>query len=374
MTTSANNVFSIVTRLQALTNHSLIKRANLGFTLEQPFSWSLINAAAVLARMPQDIDDEGYSAERLDQLKIKCASLRHFNRQVGSNDIGMGAIHACLRTEEEIPLDAIKQTARDRVKVERRSGKCSPANVKVRFVQLYTTMYEAAQAKQRQTRALMDEVFYICNRSDEELSTAPQSMEYEECRVRSTVQAQGGSARGYSEGVVYRDEELVDFDQFDYMIDSLLDRCVQPTVRATEELQRVLDKSYRITAIADAQALMKELKQIGTEVGISWAKMDAENAAIDAELAKATAEDEATDEDLDAQMDAVDLGAVIEPETRVVTRTVIKSPERLAREAEDQRIAQVDATLKAAAAKRAATRAANKAKVSSLKDLKTIVS
>ncbi len=370
---NANNVFSIVTRLQALCNHPLIKRANLGFTLEQPFSWSLINAAAVLARMPQQPGDEGYNLERMDQLKIKCATLRHFNRQVGSNDIGMGSINACLRTDEEVNLEQIQQAARDRVKIERRSGKCSAANVKSRYTQLYLGMYETAQAKQRQTNALIDEVYFICNRSDEELSQAPQAMEYEEQRVRTHVQAQNGSARSYSEGTTYSDAELADFDQFDYMIDGLLDRCVQPTVRATEELSRVLDKSYRISAIADAQALMTELKAIGTEVGISWAKMDAENAAINAELDTAQADEAATDADLDAQMDSVDLGAVVEPETPVVpARTLIKSPERLAREAEDRRIGEVDAALKAKAAKAAATRAANKAKVSSLADIKQL--
>ena len=110
MTTSANNVFSIVSRLQATLNHGLIKRANLGFTLEQPFSWALINAAATLARLPSDECDDDYNPERLDQLKTKCASLRHFNREVGSNDVGMGSIHSCLRVDEEVNLVDIQHT------------------------------------------------------------------------------------------------------------------------------------------------------------------------------------------------------------------------------------------------------------------------
>lgn len=347
MTTSANNVFSIVSRLQALCAHPLIKRANLGFTLEQPFSWALINAAATLARLPSDECDDDYNPERLDQLKTKCASLRHFNRQVGSNDIGMGAINACLRLDEEVNLEAIQTVARDRVKVERRSGKCSATGVKARYVQLYTTMYEAAQIKHRETKALMDEVYFICNRSDEELSDLH----------------------------TYPDEELVDFDAYDYMVEGLLDRCVQPTMRATEELQRVLDKSYRITAIADAQTLMTELKKIGTEVGISWAKMDAENKIINAELDAAQADEAATDADLDAQMDSVDLTTVTEPEQPPVRQSrTIKSDERIAREAEEARVAQVDAALKEKAAEAKVKRALAKAKkASSLKELGNLV-
>lgn len=343
MTTSANNVFSIVSRLQAVLSHNLIKRQNFGFTLTQPFSWSLINAAAVLARMPSDELDDDYNPERLDSLKIKCANLRHFNRQVGENAVGMGAINQCLRLDEEVNLEDIQRLARERVKVERRSGKCGPTAVKSRYVQLYTGMYEAAQAKHREMKALCDEVYFICNRSDEELTDLQ----------------------------TYQDEELVDYDQYDYIVEGLLDRCVQPVVRATEELQRVLDKSYRIEAISAGQQLMTELKKIGTEVGISWAKMDAENKAIDGELDKAQADEAATDAELDQLMDSVDLGSVTAPETPVAVRQskTIKSAERLAREAEDARVAAVDANLKEKAAQAKIKRAAAK----SLKDLGALV-
>jgi hypothetical protein len=329
---NANNVFSIVSRLQSTLAHPLIKRANLGFTLTSPFSWSLINAAAVLARMPQLESDPLFNSDRLDQLKTKCANLRHFNRQVGDNEVGMGAINQCLRLDEEVNLEGIQKLARDRVKVERRSGKCSAANVKSRYVQLYTAMYEAAQQKHREQRALIDEVYFICNRSDELLF----------------------------DGSTYQDEELVDFDEYDYVVEGLLDRCVQPIVKATEELQRVLDKSYRVTAIAEGQQLMAEIKRIGTEVGISWAKMDAENKAIDEELRIAAADEAAVDADLDACMDEVDLGAMATVPVNRVTVT-IKSPERLAREAEDARVAAVDADLKDKAAKAKAKRALAKA-------------
>ena len=137
----------------------------------------------------------------------------------------------------------------------------------------------------------------------------------------------------------------------------------------------MLDKSYRITAIADAQTLMTELKKIGTEVGISWAKMDAENKAINAELDAAQADEAATDADLDAQMDSVDLTTVTEPEQPPVRQSrTIKSDERLAREAEEARVAQVDAALKEKAAEAKVKRALAKAKkASSLKELGNLV-
>lgn len=330
---NAQNTFSIACRTQALVSHPLIKRANLGFTLEQPFSWSLINAASVLARQARE-GDHDYDPDRVDQLKIKCANLRHFNRQVGSNDVGMGAIATCLRTEEEIPLDQIKAQARDRVKMERRSGKCSAAGVSARYTFLVSSLYETAQAKQREIKALLDEVYFICNRSDEELST--------------------GS---------FEDAELVDYDQYDYVIESLLDRCTMPIVKATEEVQRVMDKTYRIQALGQAQVLMTELKKLGEEVGISWGKLAAETAAINAEL-DAVQHAEATS---DAEIDALCDAAVVLPPAEIDNvgiqpqRRTIKSPERLAREAEEARVASVDAALKETAAAKKAKAATTKA-------------
>ena len=65
-----------------------------------------------------------FPVERYDQLVIKMATLRHFNRKTsGCNEIGMGTINACLRPEQPISLDEIKQQARDRIKIERRMGK-----------------------------------------------------------------------------------------------------------------------------------------------------------------------------------------------------------------------------------------------------------
>lgn len=334
-----NNAFSIASRTIAAVGHPLIKRANLGFALNQPFAWTLINAASTFAQL--DHTDEHFE-ERADQLKIKMASMRHFNRMVGDNDIGMGTINACLRPDEkDVSLEEIKELAKDRIRIERRSGKLKPSDVKVRYVQLYTTMYEEACAKKRRVKALMNEVFFLCNRSDEVLS----------------------------DGQCKQDAELVDFDQYDYVVESLLDKCTQPVIRATEELQRVMDRSYRLETVTAGDTLMAELKKLGTELGINWAKITAETAKIDAELAQAAAEDNAVDANLDdvfAEADA-EFTAAIAPETPAprVTHT-IKSPERQAREAEEARVRaeqlEHQAQQAKSKAKAAATRAANKAK------------
>ena len=341
--TTYNTAFSIATRTIAAINHPLIKRANLGFALVQPFSWSLINSASTFAQL----SPEDRNSERGDALKIKMATLRHFNRMVADNDIGMGTINACLRPDEkEVHLDEIKALAQDRIKIERRSGKLKPADV------------EAACAKKRRIKGLMDEVFYLCNRSNEVLEV-------------------DNAASGFEAHICYDDKDLVDYDQYDYVLDSLLDKCTQPVIRATEELQRVMDRSYRLEIIQSGEALMAELTKLGTELGINWGKIKSENATIEAELLAAASEDNASDAHLDnvfAEADA-ELPVSEEPPAPHPTRTVIKSAERQAREAEEAkaRQEQVEYAKKQAAkaAKAAATKAANKAK--SLADLGQLI-
>ena len=383
---NANNIFSLVVRATSAVEHPLIKRSNLGFALHQPFAWSLINTAAVLAQLPQHgqrnehgnliILDDADHAKR-DQLKVKLASLRHFNRQVGDNDIGMAVIKACLRPDEkDVSLEEIKRIAQDRIKIERRSGKLMPTAVKARYVQLSTGMYEKACAKKRRLAALLDEVFFIVNRSDEEMAFAP------------VGDAESGAAHKhmvtteYSTTFLYRDEELVDMDAYAYLLDGLLDKCVQPVIRAREELQRVLDRSYRTATCANGEALMAELERLGTELGINWKKIADENARIDAELLAADAELATDEADLDAVFAEADVEFVTpigSDSVGVITkanRTTIKSPERIAREQEEHRVAKEkdehNAAMAQRAAKAAATRAKNKA--SSLADLGALVS
>lgn len=356
---NANNIFSLAVRTLAAVEHPLIKRANLGFALKQPFSWSLINSAAVFAQLPV-AEQRG---ERGDQLKVKLASLRYFNRQVGDNEIGMGVIRTCLKPDEnEVSLDEIKVIAQDRVKMERRSGKLMPAQVKARYKQLSTNMYEEACAKKRALSALIDEVFFICNRSDEELNTPPEGESESGAAHKHMITTE------FATHFVYQDEELVDFDQYAHLLDGLLDKCVQPVIRAREELQRVLDRSYRVGVCEDGAKLMSELEHLGKELGINWKKLSDENARIDAELVAAEAsinEDEATLDDVFAEADAEFTEALSEAQAPIVIRTTIKSPERLARE-EAERAAAVEKDeyqrkMAERAAKAAATKARNAA-------------
>ena len=340
MANANNAAFSLITRLTAALEHPLIRRRNFGFSLNQPFSWSLINAASTFALLPvEDVD-----SEKGDALRVKLATLRHFNRLAsGDNTITSAQIKDCLKLEAEIPLEQIKLAASDRVKVERRSGKLAAADVKARYTKLYLDMFEVAQAKHRHQKALANEIYFICNRSDEHLTTMSHPMS---------------------------DEQLVDFDQYGYMIDSLNDRMTMPTIRACEEVQMVLDKSYRVDAIHQAEVLLAELTKIGAEIGISWDKLKVETAKINAELAAAMANDKTLDDDIDAELAEMgDLNTLAVPENKPApVRTLVKSPERLAREAEDahmtavgQALLEAEAKAKAKAAKAAATRAANKA-------------
>lgn len=320
---NANQVFTTAIRTQALVEHPLVKRANLGYQLNQPFAWSLINSAAVFAQL----SPEDKAGERGDQMKIKMSTLRHFNREMGSNDIGMGQINACLRPDEkDVALDHIKELARDRIKIERRSGKLLPNAVKARYTQLYMNMYEDAKAKKRALAMLMNDVYHLVNQDDD-------------------------------------DEANCDWDGYEYMLEGLLDKCTMPVVRAREEIQRVSDRSYRVEAISACSQLLLECDALSKLLGISWAKLDAESAKIKAELDACDAEDACDDASIDSLLDAADAEFTAADEELTRRTTTIKSPERLAREeaeakaaAEKVEYAKANAT-KAAKAK--ATREAN---------------
>ena len=358
MSTSINAIFSLTTRVLAVVEHPMIKRANLGFTLQQPFAWSLINTAAVAARM---LDEHGYSAEsleseavrddilasdfnveRYDQLVIKMATLRHFNRRsCGTNDIGMGIINACLKPEEsKVSLEDIKQSARDRIKIERRMGKPKPQAVAARFNELVTGMYETEVAKKRQTKRLMDEVFFLCNRSDDMLFV----QQYENQLEAHTA---------------YQDIQLADFNQYDYLGDMLAEKCVKPVIRAKDEVQRLMDRSYRASTLTEGTQLLKEIDKLAVELGINFTKIDAENAKIEAEIAQA----EASEAEAEAAIDALDFDTdpVLPAEIADVPagreRRVIKSDARVQREAEEAQ----------AAAQRAEYEAKNAAKAAKAK-------
>ena len=312
MTTTLNQIFALATRTAAVCDHPMLKRANLGFTLNQPFAWSLINTAAVAARM---LDEHGYVAEQLesesvrddimnsefpveryDQLVVKMATLRHFNRKVsGCNEIGMGTINACLRPEQPISLDEIKQQARDRIKIERRMGKLKADRVAARFTELVTGMYQTAEDKKAQNKRLIDEVFFLCNRSDDMLFVGNYEKQLDANRA-------------------YQDIELADYDGYEHLGEGLAEKLVEPIIRARDEIHSLMDRSYRVQTQERGDALLNELESLATALGINFVKIDMQDALIDAELDGAEHAEAQTDAEIDAAIDELnlDLSAVQE--------------------------------------------------------------
>lgn len=319
-----NTIFSLATRTLAVCEHPMLRKANLAFTLNQPFSWALINSAAVAARL---LDEHGYAAEQLesesvrdaminsdfpvdryDQLTIKMATLRHFNRKVsGTNEISMGQINACLRPETPISLDEIKTQARDRVKIERRMGKLKPENVGKRFNELVLSMFDTADKRKRQVQRLMDEVFFLCNRSDDMLFVG----NYEEQLEANQV---------------YQDIQLADFDNFEHLAEGLAEKLVEPIIRARDEVQALMDRSYRVQVQEEGAKLKAELDSLATALGINFAKIDAQNAAIDAEIAGVERAEVKTDADIDAAIDQLDITL---PEVKEAVLPKSDKPRRL---------------------------------------------
>lgn len=297
-----NQNFAVATRTLAVCDHPLVRRANLGFALNQPFSWTLINAAATAARM---LDDAGYCAEqmesehvrddvvnsefnieRYDQLVIKMATLRHFNRQAcGINEISMGQINACLKPDEAtVSLEDIKAQARDRVKIERRMGKLKPADVAARFKELVMAMYETASSRKRQLQRLVEEVSFLCNRSDDMLLVRQYENQLDAHRS-------------------YLDAELADYGQYDYMVEGLVEKCVEPIIRAKDELQRVMDRSYRTETQIHGSALMAEIDRLASDLGINFKKLEDQEQLVN-QLIDASEKSEATAE---AEIDTLDV-------------------------------------------------------------------
>jgi hypothetical protein len=348
---NANTAFSLVTQLTAVLEHPLLKRANLGFALRAPFNWALINAAAVYLRL----EAADQASERGDQLKVKMATLRHFNRMATThNEVGMGEIRSCLRPDEkEVSLADMQKRARERITMDVIKGRILKKDAGVEYKRLTSQFYEQACAEKRKMAAMLDEVLFLCNRSDDMLSASDE-------------------ARCLDAHTAYPDAQLVDFDQYDYMIDGLLEKMTMPTIQAMETLHNV--RSYRTEVIAVAEQLKAELEHISVALGINWKKLEDERKAVAAEF-------DSTDKEtnLDVLFDAADAEAALPPVVELpvpAQRTVIKSAERQAREEAEAKAALERAEYEKKQAQRnarsAATRAANKAK--SMADIGKLVS
>ncbi len=300
---NANNILSIITRTQAVLDHNLIKGRNLGFALSRPFNWAIINTAAVLARQldkvggtaadldrphmrEKHMENPEFNPERADQLVVKLATLRHWTRTLnGYNEIGMGEIVSCLRpNQDEIDAEAIKQRARERVKIERRMGKLKDDRVPARFKEIAHAMYEDELTRKQQLQRLVDDVYFLANSEGAMLFQEDYMLKLEANKV-------------------YKDSELADPDEYGHMLEAVLEKCVQPLIRAHDEVQNLMDRSYREQTLRVCDIVLGEIDKLAKEVGISFAKV----AKLDASVDKLIDTDEALTIKDEAQIDERDI-------------------------------------------------------------------
>lgn len=361
---NANTIFSLCTRLSAILDHSVLRRHNIGFALEQPFSWSLINTAAVMARIIDEYDvcaeqldsseiradllGSDFPVEKIDQMVIKMASLRHFNRQASNrNEVGMGQIMSCLRFDTPPSLEEITLDARKRVVQEVVTGRTPKAKAKVRFLELRNSLYQAAEERKAKDKRLQDEVFFLCNRSDDHLFVTD---------VESDLES----------GKAYHDHQLVDYDQYEHVVEGLLEKMASAVIRARTELQITMDRTNISTTLITCNKLMTELEAIGTEIGIDFGMIQRRTADIEGLIDDVAQVDTNTAESVKAELDTLtDDEPLPESDNTPVDarkRVLIKSPERLAREEADAKAAALTAKLNAKAAQTAAKARATRAK------------
>ena len=306
MTHTAQSIINIFSKTQSLSTDPIFRKLNIGWLLSSPFEWNIINRAAVLARMDEDIRN----SEKGDQVKVALASLRHFAKLAESHEVGMGAIRNCLKIDAEINIDAIKKLTRDQVAMELRNKPMSVEQIVKRRTELQTLKLEQATAQKAQNEALLDEVYFLCNSSDSELST----------------------------GVVGDDAQLVDFDEYGYIVESLLEKLVRPLREMRIHLKSLRDRSFIASHIEACNRYLPEIEKLMVEAGIDVAKLDGEEKRIEDTLLAADAEFDKTDAEVEAALAAAD-AEVPEPVEAPVTKataTRVRVPQAVAqRQAEE---------------------------------------
>lgn len=365
-----DNTIDLVLQIQALCDAPQLARLRLGFQLQAPFNWSIINAASTLMRLER----EDYQSERGDQIKVKLATLRHFARLLngGGLEISMAAVRVCIQPEKPIEHDRLKLNAKERIMIERRNGKLGPdpKGIQRRYQELYLGLVQQAEQRQEQNQTLLSDIMDVSNATGDELYC-------------------GDTGRDLQPGTEYDDILLADIDQYSYVVEGLRGKCSMPLIRAREELERTLDRTYLLNEQRACKELLEHTKRLADVLGLSWNIVDAEQLKLNKEIAELTASEAAAEQTLDEVLETTDLGALVKgkkvPWTKPVTYAdhlttntprLIKSPERLKREqanadahqkafqaeqAEAAALAKAEAAKKAKAAKAAATRKANAA-------------
>lgn len=252
----------------AIARQPFMHKANVLWKLEKPLNFQIINRASVLARM---LDNEEVNLDKIDQVKIALASLRHFARCIETYEVGYGEIKETLKINTEVNVEEIKQLVREQVKNEHMRKPMRVDQIIARRTELETRKIEEAEARKRQNMALVDEVYFLCNASD---------IETFEHGVREDAQA-------------------VDWDEYGYVLESKLETIVRPLHTMRKHAIAVHDGSCISDTIKTMKQARAQIEQIMQDAGIDFAKLEAEDQR--AEEAMLAADEHFANQEIDAE-------------------------------------------------------------------------
>lgn len=257
-------IISIYARAQSITQMAKSLRrsglsCNEGWRLANPLSFHMVNSAAILCRLNR-VEDR--NVESIEGVKIRLASLRHFTRQIeGSLSVSIKQVESGLKLNTEINVDGIKQMVRDQVAMRLRTKPMSiPQIIKMRTEMEALKLEEAAE-NARINRAIVDEVFFLCNSDGFDI-----------------------------DGQEVLDAKLVDWDQYGYILESLVERLEQPLLLVRQHCTAIAEASCISETINKANALLAETEKLLTEAGFDLDKLDAKLKSYDKLMAEADAE------------------------------------------------------------------------------------
>ncbi len=320
-----NGTFNFVFLVQSLCAHEKLRSKGFGFQLNAPFNFHIINAASNLVRMP--IEDR--ESAKGDYLRVKLATLRTFARIVDTEAFAVtdSQVRSCLKLEKPIEPDEFRK--RTNAEMHRLHHKgllpLDEKGIKLRRAQIHKDLIWRAECIQEENRRMLNDVRDLANATGDQLWL-------------------GDTSRGLEPEVEYSDLELADFNDYicEDIVDKLLDKCQTPLILMRDFLSEAC-RGQNIPARRQVfEDLLTQVNALAAELGLSWSFVDQERANLDAILSADDAEQAAAKDKLQAILDEDDEPldtSAISPRTTPIR--VIKSPERLAREADDQRALQL---------------------------------
>lgn len=271
---------SLYQRVAAFANLSTMRQANVGWKFNNTLHWNLINKAASLARIEFREREENIYGDN-DAIKTAVASLRHFIRRInpqGTCEIGHKEIKDCLKLDVEINTQTIEKAARDQMARELHNKMRSTGEIVARRLELTRQKMEAAQAIAQLNRAILDEVYFICNSSDTE----------------------------FDDGHVIQDADACDWDAQGYLIEDLPARLVNPVLEMIRFVESKRDAAEITSKIIECEKQLTEINKLADEIGIDKDKVAARTALAEQRLAESDAAIDNTNADVEAAMAAAD--------------------------------------------------------------------